>query len=104
MNKNLNVNIENIRMFQNEEGLKIVERKSQLEERLLEFEKQIFEKWKTLIVTIIPECMSKNLLTRSVDKLLVLNFDEMVSFIPVTYCFYNYMKKHLIHHNSSLLL
>lgn len=58
--------------------MKIIERKDQLEARLLEFEKEIFEEWRMMIATKIPECMKKTLLRRSTDKLLILNFDETV--------------------------
>lgn len=67
------------RIFENDDGLKILERKGHIEELLLQFESEIYEKWKMSVSSIIPECMTKNLLQRSEDKLLILNFDDKVS-------------------------
>lgn len=59
--------------------MEIIERKCHLEQCLFEFEKETFDKWKMLVLSKIPECMKKNLLRRSAEKLLYLNFDETVS-------------------------
>ncbi|KAJ6648778.1 Dynein beta chain, ciliary, partial [Pseudolycoriella hygida] len=67
-----------LRLFHESEGLKIIERKNELESRLLEFERTIFENWKCSVVTDVPRCMEKTLLRRSTEKLLSLNFDQML--------------------------